>query len=156
MTLAVGDRAPDFTLPCSSGGTVTLSDVLKSKRAVVLFFYPKDHTAGCTAEACGFRDDYEGFAEAGAEVLGISSDSVESHRRFSAKHKLPMRLLTDADGAVRRAYGVRPTLGIIPGRATFIVDAQGVVRHVYSSLVRVASHVQQALTVVRQLASGAA
>ena len=152
MTLAVGDKASDFRLPCSTGEIVTLSDLTKSKgRTVVVFFYPKDDTPGCTAEACGFRDLYEEFARVGAEVVGISADSADSHQRFAGKHKLPMKLLTDADGAVQRAYGVRPTLGIFPGRATFVVDCGGVVRHSFASQLRVVSHVQQALEVVRRL-----
>jgi thioredoxin-dependent peroxiredoxin len=151
VTLAVGDKAPDFTLPCSSGGTVTLSDLTRKGRTVVVFFYPKDDTPGCTAEACGFRDLYEEFAGAGAEVLGISADSAVSHQRFVGKHKLPMKLLTDADGGVRQAWGVRSTLGIFPGRATFVVDRDGVVRHAFASQLRVVSHVQQALVVVRRL-----
>jgi peroxiredoxin Q/BCP len=152
MTLAVGDKSPDFTLPSSSGGMVTLSELTQSKkRTVVVFFYPKDDTPGCTAEACGFRDRYEDFARAGAEVIGISSDSAVSHRRFIGNHKLPMTLLTDADGTVREAFGVRPTLGILPGRATFVLDRDGVVRHVFVSQLRITSHVQQALEVVRRL-----
>jgi len=152
MTLAAGEKAPDFTLPCSSGGTVTLSDLTNSKgRTVVVFFYPKDDTPGCTVEACGFRDDYHAFAEAGAEVVGISSDSVASHERFVGKHKLPMQLLSDEGGKVRELYGVRSTLGILPGRATFVVDRHGIVRHTFVSQLRVVSHVRQALAVVRQL-----
>jgi len=152
MTLVAGDRAPDFTLPSAEGDRVTLSDLTKTKRrTVVVFFYPKDDSPGCTTEACGFRDLYEEFARAGAEVLGISADSAASHQRFAGKHKLPMKLLTDADGAVRRAYGVRATLGLFPGRATFVVDRDGVVRHTFASQLRVVSHVQQALAVVRQL-----
>jgi peroxiredoxin Q/BCP len=152
MTLAVGDKAPDFTLPCSDGGPVTLSDLTKVKgHTVVVFFYPKDDTPGCTAEACGFRDLYEEFARAGAEVVGISADSAVSHQRFAGKYKLPMKLLTDVDGSVRQAYGVRATLGLFPGRATFVVDRDGVVRHAFASQLRVVSHVQQALAVVRRL-----
>jgi peroxiredoxin Q/BCP len=152
MTLAVGQKAPDFTLPCSSGGTVTLSDLTGSKgRTVVLFFYPKDNTPGCTVEACGFRDDYLAFAEAGAEVVGISSDSIASHERFVEKHKLPMKLLSDVGSKVRELYGVRATLGVLPGRATFVVDRHGIVRHTFVSQLRVVSHVRQALAVVQQL-----
>jgi peroxiredoxin Q/BCP len=152
MTLAVGDTAPDFTLPSSSGGTITLSEVTKSKgRTAVVFFYPKDDTPGCTLEACGFRDEYNAFVDAGAEVIGISSDSVASHHHFAEKHKLPMSLLSDQGGKVRQLYGVRSTLGILPGRATFVVDRGGIVRHVFVSQLRFATHVQQALAVVRQL-----
>jgi peroxiredoxin Q/BCP len=152
MTLGVGDKAPDFTLPSSDGGTVTLSELTRGRgRTVVVFFYPRDDTPGCIVEACGFRDLYEEFSQAGADVVGISSDSGASHRRFSGKHRLPMKLLTDADASVRRAYGVRPTLGLFPGRATFVVDRAGDVRHAFVSQLRVVSHVQQALAVVRQL-----
>src|SRR6516164_685480 len=132
MTIKVGDRAPDFTLPSSGGKKVTLSDLYASK-TVVVFFYPKDDTPGCTVEACSFRDSYDAFAEAGAEVVGISSDSVDSHDRFASKHKLPMTLLSDADGKVRAAFGVKATLGLFPGRATFVIDRTGIVRHVFVS-----------------------
>jgi peroxiredoxin Q/BCP len=114
-------------------------------RPVVVFFYPKDDTPGCTAEACSFRDRYEAFAEAGAEVVGISSDSPESHRRFAARHGLPFLLLSDADGAARSAYGVPRTLGLLPGRVTYVIDAQGVVRHIFNSQFRPARHIEEAL-----------
>ena len=152
MTLAVGDKAPDFTLSSSTGELVTLSDLTRSKgRTVVVFFYPKDDTPGCTAEACGFRDLYEEFARAGAEVVGISADSAVSHLRFAGKHKLQMKLLTDVGGAVGQAYGVRSIFGLLPGRATFVVDRDGVVRHSFASQLRIVSHVQQALAAVRRL-----
>jgi peroxiredoxin Q/BCP len=152
MTIAVGDKAPDFALPASTGDTVRLSDLTASRgRTVVVFFYPKDDTPGCTVEACGFRDAYYQFTEAGAEVIGISSDSTESHARFASKHKLPMTLLSDTGGKVRELWGVRRTLGILPGRATFVVDRHGNVRHVFVSQLRVVSHVEQALEKVRQL-----
>jgi peroxiredoxin Q/BCP len=147
----VGQRAPDFTLPSSGGAKVTLSELTKDK-AVVVFFYPKDDTPGCTVEACTFRDSYDAFAEAGAEVVGISSDSTASHERFAGKHKLPMTLLSDTDGAVRKQYGVKSTLGIMPGRATFVIDRSGVVRHVFVSQLRAEKHVHEALAVVKRLA----
>jgi peroxiredoxin Q/BCP len=150
MTLAVGDSAPDFTLPKSNGEPVTLSK-LYADRSVVVFFYPKDDTPGCTVEACSFRDSYEAFVEAGAEVVGISSDSQDSHDRFASKHKLPMTLLSDADGKIRALYGVKATLGLFPGRATFVIDRKGVVRHVFVSQLRAGAHVGEALSVVRQL-----
>ena len=150
MTLAIGDKAPNFTLPSSTGNAVTLAEVLGSK-AVVLFFYPKDDTPGCTVEACTFRDNYQAFVEAGAEVVGVSSDSGASHDRFASKHKLPMTLLTDADGKVRALYGVRPTLGFMPGRATFVIDRSGTIVHTFVSQLRVKTHVEQALAVVKGL-----
>lgn len=132
---------------------MTLSELRRSSgRNVVLFFYPKDDTPGCTIEACGFRDEYTTFADAGAEVLGISADSAESHQRFASRHQLPMKLLTDADGAVRKAYDVRPTvMGLLPGRATFVVDREGIIRHVFVSQLRVKVHVKEALAVVKSL-----
>ncbi|MGH7293581.1 MAG: peroxiredoxin [Polyangiaceae bacterium] len=150
MTLAVGDSAPDFTLPSSGGDPVTLSK-LHAGKTVVVFFYPKDDTPGCTVEACGFRDRYESFVEAGAEVVGISSDSISSHEQFVQKHGLPMTLLSDVDGKVRAAFGVKATLGLFPGRATFVIDQTGVVRHVFVSQLRAGAHVDEALSVVKQL-----
>ena len=145
-----GDRAPDFELSSGSGAKVKLSD-FAGKKCVVLYFYPKDDTPGCTVEACGFRDAYDTFAEAGAEVLGVSADSVASHERFASKHRLPMTLLSDPDGSVRALYGVKSTLGLFPGRVTFVIDKDGVVRHSFSSLLRFSKHVEEALDVVKRL-----
>jgi peroxiredoxin Q/BCP len=118
---------------------------------VVLFFYPKDDTLGCTAEACAFRDSYDEFVRAGAQVVGISSDSIASHDRFADKHKLPMILLSDEDGTVRALYGVRRTLGLFPGRATFVVDRGGIVRYVIESQLRFDAHSREALSAVKQI-----
>jgi len=149
MSLQVGDKAPDFTLPDQSGTPVTLSERLAEK-VVVLYFYPKDETRGCTAEACGFRDGYESFTDAGAEVIGVSSDSVASHEKFAGRHDLPFILLADTDKAVRGQYGAR-TLGVIPGRITFVIDQEGVIRHAFSSMTNIGGHVADALAVVKRL-----
>jgi peroxiredoxin Q/BCP len=154
MTLSVGDKAPDFTLPLSSGEPVTLSQ-LYGQKTVVLYFYPKDDTPGCTVEACTFRDRFDEFSAAGAEVVGVSADSAVSHDRFAAKHRLPMKLLSDADGRLRSLFGVRATLGIFPGRVTFVIDRTGTIRHVFVSLLRFARHAEEALEVVRRLESEA-
>ena len=146
--LAVGDRAPDFALPDASGATIRLSD-FRGKKAVVLYFYPKDDTPGCTKEACGFRDSYEEFAGAGAEVIGVSSDSGDSHRGFASKYKLPFTLLSDQGGKVRQQYGVPATLGLLPGRVTFVIDRDGVVRHVFNSQLAATRHVSEALGALR-------
>ena len=148
--VGVGDNAPDFELPSQSGERVRLGDLVGDK-TVVLYFYPKDDTPGCTAEACSFRDGYEAFTEAGAEVVGVSSDSAESHGRFSAKHSLPFLLLSDEGGRVRKLYGVPSTLGLFPGRVTYVIDKDGVVRHVFSSQLGATRHVDEALDVVRTL-----
>jgi thioredoxin-dependent peroxiredoxin len=148
--VGVGDQAPDFTLPSQSGTPVRLSDY-RGTRVVVLYFYPKDNTRGCTAEACAFRDSHEVFAEAGAEVIGISSDSVDSHGRFASRHQLPFVLLSDKGAAVRKRYGVPTTLGILPGRVTYVIDRNGTVRHIFSSMTNIDQHVGDALAVVKQL-----
>jgi len=150
MSLAVGERAPDFALPSLRGGEIKLSD-FKGKKSVVLFFYPKDETAGCTVEACTFRDAYQDFVDAGAEVIGISSDSLESHGKFAQKHNLPMQFASDPGGRVRAQYGVKPTLGFLPGRETFVIDKEGVVRHVFRSQLRVRQHVTETLGVLKTL-----
>ena len=149
-TIRVGDPAPDFRLPALRGGEVALSD-FRGKKNVVLFFYPKDASPGCTVEACTFRDAYEDFVDAGAEVIGVSSDSLEDHASFANKHKLPMQLLADAGGKVRAQYGVKSTLGLLPGRETFIIDKEGVVRHVFRSQLRFKNHVVESLAVLQTL-----
>jgi thioredoxin-dependent peroxiredoxin len=142
-SVCVGSKAPDFTLPSQSGEMVNLRDFLGQK-PVVLFFYPKDDTPGCTKQARAFRDGYEEFGKLDAEVIGISSDSVGSHKRFAAKHSLPFPLLSDEGGRVRKLYGVPSTLGLFPGRVTYVVDAEGVVRHVFASQLGVEQHVEEA------------
>ena len=148
--VAVGDRAPDFALPSASGEMVRLSDFV-GKRNVVLYFYPKDETPGCTAEACAFRDSYEVFKDAGAEVIGVSSDSEESHQRFSAHYRLPFILLSDQGGAVRKRYDVPATFGLLPGRVTYVIDKQGIVRHIFSSQANIGKHISDALETLRTL-----
>ncbi len=148
-SVKVGQLAPDFTLAAAGGGTVSLSDF--RKREVVLFFYPKDNTPGCTAEACSFRDSFEAFRDAGAEVIGISSDTPESHRRFADRFHLPFLLVSDIDGKVREQYGVPRSFGLIPGRVTYVIDREGVVRHIFSSQFQPARHVAEALSVLKTL-----
>lgn len=140
----VGNRAPDFSLPNQRGELIRLSD-FTGKRAVVLYFYPKDNTAGCTREACAFRDSYEAFTDAGAEVIGVSSDPPDSHAGFAGQHRLPFILLSDAGGAVRKRYGVPRTFGLLPGRVTYVIDRDGIVRHIFSNLFAAERHVTEAL-----------
>ena len=147
----VGDRAPDFALPDRNGRTVRLGDY-RGKKAVVLYFYPKDDTPGCTKEACAFRDQYQDLQDAGAEVIGVSSDAAVSHEKFAARYHLPFVLLADASGAVRRQYGVPATLGLLPGRVTFVIDRQGIVRHVFNSQFQASRHVEEAIAALRAMA----
>ena len=148
--MKTGDRAPDFKLPSLRGGEVGLSD-FAGKKNVVLFFYPKDETPGCTVEACTFRDAYQDFVDAGAEVIGVSNDSVESHQSFANRHHLPMQLLSDRGGRVRELYGVKKTLGLIAGRETFVIDKQGIVRHVFRSQINAKAHVAESLEVLKRI-----
>jgi peroxiredoxin Q/BCP len=143
--LKAGMSAPDFELPDQNGQLVRLSQ-FRGQRAVVVYFYPKDDTGGCTAEACRFRDEFAQFRAVNAEILGISSDSSESHAKFAAKYNLPFTLLSDKGGLVRKLYGVKKTLGIIPGRATYIVDRDGILLHVFSSQLEPVRHITEALS----------
>lgn len=149
-SVGVGDPAPDFELPSQSGEPVRLSDY-HGKRVVVLYFYPKDNTPGCTAEACAFRDSHEVFTDAGAEVIGVSADSVSSHEEFSSRHRLPFVLVSDPGGQLRRTYGVRKNMGVLPGRVTYVIDREGIIRHVFSSMTNIDGHVSDALRVVQEL-----
>lgn len=150
ITISQGQVAPDFKLPSHRGGEVALSD-FRGVKHVVLFFYPKDESPGCTKEACSFRDRFEDFSDAGAEVIGISADSESSHHRFAEKHSLPFHLLSDRGGKVRAAYGIKKTLGLLPGRVTFLIDKDGLVRHVFSSQLNVYKHVDDMLAQLKSL-----
>lgn len=150
----VNEPAPDFTLPRDGGGEISMSAL--RGRAVVLFFYPKDDTPGCTKESIGFSEQLQAFADAGTLVFGISRDSVAKHERFAAKHGLGVPLLSDADGTVCEAYGVwkekmnygRKYMGI--ERSTFLIDAEGRIAQAWRK-VRVAGHVEAVLAAARAL-----
>lgn len=148
--VTVGDPAPDFTLPDHQGNDVALSGFLGESN-VVLYFYPKDFSPGCTAQACHFRDNYEDFTDMGAVVIGVSGDSPESHKRFIEEHLLPFILLSDGDNEVRKLYGATKGLGLLPGRVTYIIDKKGVVRHVFTSEINMRKHVDEALRILRKL-----
>jgi thioredoxin-dependent peroxiredoxin len=152
--IQAGDRAPDFTAVAHDGQQVSLAEFL-GKSVVVLYFYPKDETPGCTKQACAFRDAYEDFVKAGAAVIGVSGDSPESHQAFADGHRLPFLLLADRDGALRKSFGVPKTLGVLPGRVTYVIDRDGIVRHVFNSQFQAERHVTEALEIVRKLASHA-
>lgn len=150
--LDAGDNAPLFTLKNQNGQDVVLANLLR-QGPVALFFYPKDDTAGCTAQVCAFEDAYEAFLDIGASVVGISSDSVASHRSFAGRHALRFDILSDPEKAVRRAFGVPKSLGLIAGRVTYIIDSRGVIRHTFNSQFYIKSHIAQALEQVRHLRS---
>ncbi len=149
-TAQLNQLAPDFALPAISDKQVRLSD-FRGKQCVVVFFYPKDDTSGCTAESCAFRDRYELFKEKGAAVIGISSDSLSAHEKFISRYKLPFILLSDAGGKVRSAWGVPTTLGIFPGRVSYVIDKKGIIRGIYDSQLDPLGHVDKALKVLSQI-----
>jgi thioredoxin-dependent peroxiredoxin len=154
MNLKPGDKAPDFTLATDGGRKVTLSKLKGQK--VILYFYPRDDTSGCTAEACGFRDNYAGFGKSGASVIGVSRDSVVSHDKFKKKHDLPFALASDEDGEVSQAYGTwveksmygRKYMGM--DRATFLIDPKGVIRNIWRK-VKVPGHVAEVLEAAKSI-----
>jgi thioredoxin-dependent peroxiredoxin len=154
MSLAVGDRAPDFTMPTDGNGTVSLK-ALRGK-TVVLYFYPKDDTSGCTKEACGFRDALPDFSKTGAKVIGVSRDNVRSHDKFKAKYDLPFTLASDESGEVCERYGVwveksmygRKYMGI--ERTTVLIDKEGVIRGLWPK-VKIDGHVAAVLAAAKTL-----
>lgn len=150
-SLRVGDRAPDFTVEAHTGQSLSLAG-FRGSQVVVLYFYPRDGTPVCTKEACAFRDAHEELARAGAVVIGVSADRLDRHRDFARNHNLPFFLVSDADGALRKAYGVPKTLGLLPGRVTYVIDKEGIVRHVFRALLAADRHVAEAMAVVRRLA----
>jgi peroxiredoxin Q/BCP len=150
--VAVGELAPDFTLADQRGELIELRRF--RGRTVVLYFYPRDHTVVCTTQACEFRDTYEIFRQSDAEILGISSDSTASHATFADQHGLPFTLLSDPGGLVRARYGVPRLFGLLPGRVTYVIDKQGVVRHIVRSAFSTNRHIRDALHVARQLQDG--
>ena len=147
--LKVGNKAPSFTLEDADGNVVELGDF--KGRKVVLFFYPKDDTPGCTAEACGFRDSYADLKNLGAEVWGVSGDDIVSHRRFAERHQLPFPLLSDTNQQLRRAFGVPKTLGLLPSRVTYVIDGNGSICHVFNNLLDGPAHVREAMQVLQSL-----
>jgi peroxiredoxin Q/BCP len=149
MGLAAGDRAPLIALP-DQNGTERRSDQLGGK-ALVLFFYPKDDTPGCTMEACAFRDSYSDLQTLGAEVWGVSGDDADSHQRFASRHQLPYPLLVDRGNGLRKAFGVPSVLGLLPGRVTYVIDGGGVIRHVFNNLLDGPAHRREAIAALQTL-----
>jgi len=147
--LKVGDTAPDFSLLDERGLPVSLKNYL-GKKVVVLYFYPKDFTPGCTAEACRFRDDYKPIQDKGAVVIGVSLDSVESHLKFSEKYMLPFTILSDHKKEVAKAYGVLGVGGFLAKRVTFIINKDGKITHVFTK-VYVKQHSEEVLKALEEL-----
>ena len=150
MALKVGDTIPNFTSKDSNGALFESKNFIGQK-PVVIYFYPKDNTPGCTAQACSFRDQYQDFQDLGAEVIGISSDSEASHQQFSKQYKLPFILLSDNDKKIRNLFGVPSGLfGLIPGRVTYVTDKQGVIKMIFDSVLAT-KHIPKALEAIKRL-----
>jgi peroxiredoxin Q/BCP len=149
MSLKIGDKLPSFSAKDTNGNIFNSQDYI-GKQPLVIYFYPKDDTPGCTAQACSFRDNYQEFKDLGAEVIGVSSDTVTSHLKFKSKFNLPFILLSDNDKKLRKLFGVQNSLFIIPGRETFVIDKQGVVIMVFNSMSS-EIHITKALKVLKKL-----
>ena len=152
MELKTGDKIPNFVAKDANGNNFDIQDLIGQK-PIVIYFYPKDNTPGCTTQACSFRDQYEDFKDLGAEVIGISSDSIASHQKFTQQFKLPFILLSDSDKKIRTLFGVPANLfGLLPGRVTYVVDKTGTVIMVFDSM-KAKNHIPKALEAIRQLQS---
>jgi len=150
MTLKIGDKVPHFTAKDNEGNSFDSQNFVGQK-PLVIYFYPKDDTQGCTAQACGFRDQYEDFKDLGAEVIGISSDSEKSHKKFAEKYELPFILLSDNDKTIRKMFGVESDFwGLLPGRTTYVVDKSGVIVYVFDSTSAVL-HIPNAFEAVKNM-----
>ena len=144
----VGDQVPSFVLLDQFGATFSMNDYI-GNTAMVVYFYPKDDTPGCTKEACSFRDAYEEFTDKDIKVVGISADDVESHKNFAEKYNLPFTLLADVDNEVRELFGVKPSvLGLIPGRVTYVIDKKGIVVFMYESQLKAARHIKESIQAI--------
>jgi peroxiredoxin Q/BCP len=150
--LAAGDRAPMIALQ-DQAGVERRTDQLGGQ-ALVLFFYPKDDTPGCTMEACAFRDSYADLQAMNAQVWGVSGDDASSHQRFAARHNLPYPLLVDQGNELRQAFGVPSVLGLLPGRVTYVIDGSGVIRHVFNNLLDGPAHRREAIAALQRLQQG--
>mgnify|MGYP003609863912 FL=1 len=152
MALQTGDKIPEFSAKDNNGNDFESSSIV-GKKPVVFYFYPKDNTPGCTAQACSFRDQYEDFKDLGAEVVGISSDSIASHEKFVQQYQLPFILLSDNDKKIRKLFGVKPDLlGLIPGRVTYVVDKNGIIQFVFDSM-NATNHIPKALETIKKMVS---
>ena len=148
MSIQIGDKVPVFTAQKQDGGTFDLNDYLG--KPLVIYFYPKDFTPGCTTQACSFRDFYQDFQDLGAEVIGISGDTAASHEAFQSKYKLPFILLSDSDRKIRKSFGVPTNLfGLLPGRVTYVVHPDGTVKMVFNSM-SAKNHITKALEMVKR------
>jgi peroxiredoxin Q/BCP len=151
MSIQIGDKCPSFKLLNQHNEEVNIEEYI-GKKNLVIYFYPKDDTPGCTKEACSFRDQFDVFQSLDTEVIGISSDSPKKHKEFAARHHLNFILLSDQQKEVRKAFGVPSNLfGLLPGRVTYIIDRNGIVRGTYNSQTDPLGHISKALETLESL-----
>jgi peroxiredoxin Q/BCP len=152
MELKIGDKIPNFVAKDTEGNDFDIKELL-GKKPLVIYFYPKDSSPGCTAQACSFRDQYEDFKDLGAEVIGISGDSVDSHKKFAKQYKLPFILLSDDYKKIRKLFGVSSSMfGMLPGRVTYVADKNGVIKMIFDSNMMATKHITKALQAIKDLA----
>ena len=150
MSLKIGDKVPSFILKNQHGKNFNI-DSLIGKKALVIFFYPKDFTPGCIKEVCSFRDQYEDFTDLGAEVIGISGDGESSHDKFAKKYELPFTLLSDENKKVRNLFGVKGSLmGLLPGRVTYVIDKSGNVQLIFKNQYGAEKHIEESLAILKE------
>jgi peroxiredoxin Q/BCP len=147
--IEIGDKVPNFILKDQNGNSFNIENEIGKR--MVIYFYPKDDTPGCTKEACKFRDDFESFNDLGASVIGISADSVTSHKKFEEKYNLPFTLLADVDNKVRALFGVPKSMIFLPGRVTYVIDKKGIVRYIFNSQFGAEKHIENALNKLKEL-----
>jgi len=147
--IKVGDKVPSFKLKDQNGNLFTINNAIK--KSMVIYFYPKDDTPGCVKEACKFRDDFEKFDDIGAMVIGISGDSVESHKKFELKYNLPFILLADINNEVRKLFGVSKSMIFLPGRVTYVVDKNGIVQYIFNSQFGAEKHIENSLKKLKEI-----
>jgi peroxiredoxin Q/BCP len=151
MKLKVGDKIPNFIAKDTNGNDFDSQEII-GKKPLVIYFYPRDNTPGCTAQACSFRDQYEDFKDLGAEVIGISSDTIASHQKFTQQFQLPFILLSDHDKKIRKLFGVPSGLfGILPGRVTYVADKTGTIIMIFDSSMMATRHIPKALEAIRKI-----
>jgi len=149
--IVVGDKVPTFTLKDQNNNDFDMK-LFKGKKPMVIYFYPKDDTPGCTKEACSFRDEFEVFTDLNVEVIGISSDNVDSHKKFSEKYNLPFTLLADTEKKAQKLFGVpKSFMGLVPGRVTYVVDKNGIIVHVFNSMKDAEKHISESLSILKEL-----
>ena len=150
-TLEIGDTVPAFTLKDQNGDDFDIEGY-RGKKAMVIYFYPKDDTPGCTKEACSFRDEFEVFTDLDVKVIGISSDDVASHKKFAEKYRLPFTLLADTKKNVRKLFGVPSSmLGLLPGRVTYVINKNGIIAHVFDSQFGAEKHITESLAILKEM-----